>query len=685
MGSNLSKSFFQLREDTGKTAVFAFGRLNPPTTGHELLVKTIEKLARKHSADPFLYLSHSENPKKDPLPYNLKVAIAKKAFGKLVQKDDARTVFDVAYDLRDKGYTRLILVAGSDRVPQFKAQFSKYVDHPDKTKTVGKHFDVISAGERDPDAEDVSGMSASKMRALATSNEFGEFRKGVPSKLNDADAKKMYMALRKAMKIREDWSEFDWDEYYPEREELVETVEVEEKFTYQRLMEQKEQPTFLILCVVKPEDSTPQEYWLKHENVHIVYVDKAFTHLVEDTKLVIHNYNGENKSLSVDPTNTFAIPLGSVLMDEGRMGVAKAVEQAGVPFMNSMEAMEAARNKLSTARILQSKDVATPRTAVIHSGITDEVVETLGGKFPMMLKTITGSKGKGVMKMESLSSLRGVVDAFSKQTDAQLIAQEFFDLKYDVRVICLEGEARFGLKRNIAKGDFRTNVDLGGDFEAYKPSDEMKKLAEKATHALGMRLSGVDIAVNRKGELTVLEVNGSPGVSAKYYDIANKNDIDGKQLIETLYEFYSDKSNWSKQSVPIGVIEPVGFAWGEMMCKMDTGNSGSATLDARDLKLTKTKAIFKVGDTGKMATFPIKDYEVVMGAVGTDKEKRPVVEIPMNFKGKTYKVNFSLSDRSHMGYPVLMGTEWMKENGFIVDPRIRNEEYLPQGNYVQIR
>ena len=87
----------------------------------------------------------------------------------------------------------------------------------------------------------------------------------------------------------------------------------------------------------------------------------------------------------------------------------------------------------------------------------------------------------------------------------------------------------------------------------------MKKLAEKPTHFLGMRLSGVDIAVNRKGELTVLEVNGSPGVSTKYYDIANKNDIDGKQLIETLYEFYSDKSNWSKQSVPIGVIEPVGL------------------------------------------------------------------------------------------------------------------------------
>ena len=684
MGSNLAKSFFQLREDTGKTAVFAFGRLNPPTTGHELLVQTIQKVAKKNNADPFLYLSHSENPKKDPLPYKLKVAIAKKAFGKLVPSDDARTAFDVAYALRDKGYTKLIMVAGSDRVPQFRAQFSKYVNHKDKDKSVGSSFEVVSAGERDPDAEDVSGMSASKMRALATDNNYGEFRKGVPSKLNDNDAKKMYMALRKAMKIKEDWSEFQWEEYFPETEVVVEAREVEEKFTYRRLMEQKETPTFLILCVVKPEDSTPQQYWAKNENTHIVYVDKAFTHLVEDTQLVIHNYNGENKSLSVDPTNTFAIPLGSVLMDEGRMGVAKAVEQAGVPFLNSMEAMDAARNKLSTARILQSEGIRTPRTAIIHSGITDEVVEQLGGKFPMMLKTITGSKGKGVMKMESLSSLRGVVDAFSKQTDAQLIAQEFFDLKYDVRVICHEGKARFGLKRTMAKGDFRTNVDLGGDFQAYKPSPAMNELAEEATRAIGMRLSGVDIAVNRKGELTVLEVNGSPGVSAKYYDIQEKEDIDGKQLIDILYEFYSEKENWTKQSVPIGVIEPVSFAWGEMMCKMDTGNSGSATLDARDLKLTKSKAIFKVGDTGKLATFPIKDYEVVMGAVGTDKEKRPVVEIPMNFRGKTYKVNFSLSDRSHMGYPVLMGTEWMKQNGFIVDPRIRNEEYLPQGNYVQI-
>ena len=121
------------------------------------------------------------------------------------------------------------------------------------------------------------------------------------------------------------------------------------------------------------------------------------------------------------------------------------------------------------------------------------------------------------------------------------------------------------------------------------------------------------------------------------------------------------------------------------MCKMDTGNSGSATLDARNIQIKKNKAIFKIADTGRLASFPIKDYEVVMGAVGTEKEKRPVVEIPMHFNGRTYAIDFSLADRSQMGYPVLMGTVWMKQNGFIVDPRIRNEEYIPQGNYVQIR
>ena len=72
-------------------------------------------------------------------------------------------------------------------------------------------------------------------------------------------------------------------------------------------------------------------------------------------------------------------------------------------------------------------------------------------------------------------------------------------------------------------------------------------------------------------------------------------------------------------------------------------------------------------------TMPVDEFEVVQGAVGTDKERRPVVTIPMTFRKKEYPVRFSLADRGHMGYPVLMGTGWMKKNGFVVNPDIRNE------------
>ena len=141
-----------------------------------------------------------------------------------------------------------------------------------------------------------------------------------------------------------------------------------------------------------------------------------------------------------------------------------------------------------------------------------------------------------------------------------------------------------------------------------------------------------------------------------------------------MHDFFQNEENWTRKKTEIGVIEPVKFDWGNMLAKMDTGNAGSSTLDARDLKVTKNnRAIFKVGNTGKTLTFPVDEFETVQGAVGTDKERRPVVTIPMTFRKKEYPVRFSLADRGHMNYPVLMGTGWMKKNGFVVNPDIRNE------------
>ena len=182
--------------------VFAFGRMNPPTIGHEKLAAKVESEAKRRGAMPHIYLSHTQNAKKDPLPYNVKIAIAKKAFGKAVTTSSAKTIIQVMQDLERMGHKEVVLVAGSDRVSDFKTLLNKYN---------GKEYnfdkiEVVSAGERDPDAEGVAGMSASKLRAIAKEGDYDTFAKGMPSKLRDADKKKVYNTIRSVM---EDYGDID--------------------------------------------------------------------------------------------------------------------------------------------------------------------------------------------------------------------------------------------------------------------------------------------------------------------------------------------------------------------------------------------------------------------------------------------------------------------------------------------
>lgn len=197
-------------EQKGKTAVFSFGRFNPPTVGHELLIKKIESEAKKRGADFFVYPSHSQDPKKNPLTHDQKINFMKLMFPKFrsnIIKSDVKNAIDVAVSLYKTGeYKNLVMVVGSDRVENFKNLLEKY------NGVEAKHgvykFDtiqVVSAGERDPDADDVTGMSASKMRAAAKENDYETFRKGIPSSLSDSDTKKLYDAIRKGMKINEEF------------------------------------------------------------------------------------------------------------------------------------------------------------------------------------------------------------------------------------------------------------------------------------------------------------------------------------------------------------------------------------------------------------------------------------------------------------------------------------------------
>ena len=200
------RSFKDINEARGdNTAVFTFGRFNPPTTGHGKLLDALAKQAKKNGAPYYVFASHSENAKKDPLPYVKKVAYMKKMFPKHARSifvDKARQVFEVAVSLYNKGHKSVVMVVGSERVAEFDGLLKKY------NKMEGRHgyyefedIQVISAGERDPDSEGVSGMSASKMRAAAMTDDYDSFKNGLPETFGQGMS--LFKDVRKFMGVRE--------------------------------------------------------------------------------------------------------------------------------------------------------------------------------------------------------------------------------------------------------------------------------------------------------------------------------------------------------------------------------------------------------------------------------------------------------------------------------------------------
>ena len=187
-----------INEAPDKTVVLGWGRMNPITVGHEKLVNKIKSVARANSATPLIYITHSQDAKKNPLDYDTKVTLAKKAFGNtVIQKSKSKTIMQVMGELQ-AGYSKVILVVGSDRVTEFDRLLKRY-NGKDYTFD---NIEVVTAGERDPDAEGVEGMSASKMRAAAASGKFDQFKSGLPRKLK-RDAQDIYDLVRGGMKIAE--------------------------------------------------------------------------------------------------------------------------------------------------------------------------------------------------------------------------------------------------------------------------------------------------------------------------------------------------------------------------------------------------------------------------------------------------------------------------------------------------
>ena len=199
-------SFKNYLVEEEKVVYFTFGRMNPPTIGHE---KLLNKLSSASKGNPYrVYLSQSSDPKKNPLDYKSKVKYARKMFPKharsIMIDNKIKNAMDVATKLYDEGFKKIVMVVGSDRTLEFETLLNKY------NGKKGRHglynfqgIDVISAGDRDPDAEGATGMSASKMRSAASEDDFPMFAQGLPKTISNNDAKAIYNDVRKGMGLKE--------------------------------------------------------------------------------------------------------------------------------------------------------------------------------------------------------------------------------------------------------------------------------------------------------------------------------------------------------------------------------------------------------------------------------------------------------------------------------------------------
>ena len=193
-------------EQKEKHAVLAFGRMNPPTTGHAKLVDKVKEVAKSVGGSHHVVLSHSQDPKKNPLSAKDKLKHAKRFFPDTnlsTSNKEHPTFLDQAAKLHKSGVTHLHMVAGSDRTEEYKKKLAQYNGTHEGALFNYKKITVHSSGERDPDAEGTEGMSASKMRAHASSGNFKEFKKGVPGHVPEHHAKELFHDVRKHMGVKE--------------------------------------------------------------------------------------------------------------------------------------------------------------------------------------------------------------------------------------------------------------------------------------------------------------------------------------------------------------------------------------------------------------------------------------------------------------------------------------------------
>ena len=385
----------------------------------------------------------------------------------------------------------------------------------------------------------------------------------------------------------------------------------------------------------------------------------------EDNVRRLHNKK-DPKGFEIT-SDTIAVVRGSITRKDSWMDIVSMLEKDGICVINSRQCISMCADKYRTYLRLADFGITQPKTVLITDPEkSKEAFEKLDTQYPIILKTLRGSKGVGVLFVESEKGLDSLCQVLYKQDeDADLLLQEFIPNDYDVRVLVMGGKVLANMKRPVIDGDFRSNVSQGSEPVKIDLTEVEITECLKSAKAVGGLWTAVDFipSKNRKKDPPfVLEVNSSPGTEGI-------EKASGQNISKEVIEFFGKERNRIKVPDACGYKEIVTIKpFGEIVAKFDTGNSGMSVIHA-DNKKVKGKTITWTLK-GKTITSDIVRKETIkVGGLRDYDETRYVIKLDMNFLGTHYKdVLFTIDNREDRT-PILLDREVMNKLNVIVSPR----------------
>jgi len=383
----------------------------------------------------------------------------------------------------------------------------------------------------------------------------------------------------------------------------------------------------------------------KRRNIpcHIINTSEAWVSKndLEKGTLLVSNIDGEDTEIEFELSKTICFTRAGVLEDETGLALLSTFENAGAFMINTRNGMLTCDNKMSAYISFERDNIPTPRTALISNekGLL-HAHEKLGGKYPVIIKTLTGTQGIGVSVVDSEKSMISVAQSLWK-FGAALLLQEFLKFDFDIRTIVIDGRILASTKRISAKKDFRSNRHREATTEPYKLSEDEKKVVLDAARSSGAYMVGVDHAIVN-GNYYVLECNGSPGIGSEFAlyntDLRDRSYV-GKttpdNVIKELFNYLTQdvhrKYSFTKEA---GFHERIIIdGYGPVRAKFDTGNGTQASMFCVD-KIDVSGKTVKWEKDGKKFTSKL---EGTSEATRMDQvDERPIVLVDLTFNNKYY-------------------------------------------------